>query len=181
MSETCTAGVSVAITALITQAAGQGTSNFAANLNAALAALQNGTGAANVCNQIYYSQRSLATSTSETIDLYSPPLGSGTDAFGNALTIAHVKILIIQNLGSGTPVEADVLTIGAGGSTAQCTSILTPNTSGLTLPGLGCVILTTPGAIGYLVGSSTTNHTLKIANGGAGTTSYNIWIIGSTT
>lgn len=184
MAETIQASMSVNLTAVLNQNSGIGTGTFNAPLNAIIAQLVTGNAGAGKADQVYYSQRSLATSSSENIDLYSPPLGSGTDAFGNALTITHVKMLVIQNLGQSatttTPTESDTLIIGAGGATTQCTSILTPNTSGLVIPGGGCLILTSPGAIGYLVGNSSTNHILKIATGGADTTFYNLWIVGAT-
>ncbi len=174
MAETVTSSLQVQLAAALTSTTGLGSASASFPLAALLANLTSGTGA-NKCNQIYYGQRTLASTANETLDIYNP---ATADALGNAFTIATVKMIVIQNTAA---VEADSLTIGGTGSTAGWTSWLTPNTATAVIPGGGCFIAIAPGATGYVVGASTTNHQLKVLNNSASNSVvYNIWIIGAT-
>jgi hypothetical protein len=132
-----------------------------------------GTGA-NKCNQLWFSTRTLASSASEDINVYTP---STTDAVGNALTIATVKVLLIQNT---SLVETDYLSVGGKGTTAGWTSFLADNTDIIKILGGSTICAIAPGAVGWVVGASTTNHLLTILNSGAASVTYNIAIIGAT-
>lgn len=132
-----------------------------------------GTGA-NKCNQLWFSTRTLAGSATEDINVYTP---SATDAVGNALTIATVKILYIQNTST---TETDYLSVGGKGDTSAWTSFLADNTDIMKILGGATVCAIAPGATGWIVGASTTNHVLKITNSGSGSVTYNIAIIGAT-
>lgn len=133
----------------------------------------NGTGAAKT-NQLWFSTRTIAGSATEDINVYTP---SATDALGNALTIATVKVLFIQ---STTTVETDYLSIGGKGTTAGWTSFLADNTDIIKLLGGATLCAIAPGIAGWVVGASTTNHLLTITNSGSGSVTYNIAIIGAT-
>lgn len=139
----------------------------------------NGTGAG-ASNQVLALQGTLVGTAHVDIDFYAN--GSVADAVGNAMTMAVLKMLIIQNLGviSAPAVEADSMTIGGEGSTASLTSLLGTNTDSMTLKGGGIFIIGGNGAAGYTVGASTTNHKLRIAGVGANTITYNIIAIGAT-
>jgi hypothetical protein len=135
-----------------------------------------GAGAAAAVNQAIISARSLTATSNETLDLYA--FGAANDVVGNAITLATIKIFIVQNTAA---VEADSITLGQIGSTAQWTSFMSPNTAGLIIPGGGCICMFAPGATGLVVGASTTNHQLKVVNNSASNTvAYNIIAIGAT-
>ena len=189
MSSQVTGNINCSINFNLLNALALGTASFPLSLPAFLqASLVNGVGIGKA-NQLYASQISVAQGTPVTLDLYA--LGGGNDPVGNAYTMANIKMMAFQNLGvSGTPAETDTLTIGGTSSTAALTSLLATNSSGIILPGPAATpgpsntptfMLFNPGDIGWLVGSSTTNHELVFTSNASGhTIVVNIYIIGST-
>lgn len=147
-------------------------------------ALGNGSGAALLGNQMIALSGTIAGGAHTDVDLYAN--SAAVDAVGNAVTMTVVKFLFIQNLGSGTPVEADVMKIGAIGATTQWTSFFGVNTDSIILPGplgasgLSFLMVGANGATAYAVGNSSTNHLLRLASTGANTISYNLVAIGAT-
>lgn len=171
--------ISLAINAALIQASGLTSQGLTLAQALVSAQMGNGSGAGLVA-QLYQAVFTLATNSNATLDLYA--FGGALDAGGNAYTMAQVKILIIQNLGvSGAVVESDILTIGALGTTAGWTSLLTPNTAGAIIPSGGTLLFANPTAnTGLVVGNSTTNHNLKFTSGASntGTITYNVIAIG---
>lgn len=149
--------------------------------------LSPGTGGALKCNQVLSLQGTIATTAHTDIDLYAN--GAATDALGNAVTMAVVKFLFIQNLGNsaGGSVEADALKIGSISATTQWTSFFVTNADGIILPGPLAASSTTSflmvccnGSSAYAVGASTTNHLLRLTSTGSNTIGYNVIAFGST-
>lgn len=171
--------ISIAINAALTQATGLTAQGLTLAQQLVAGQMKNGTGAGLVA-QLFQGQFTLATNSNTTLDMYA--FGGALDAGGNAYTMAQIKVLIIQNLGvNGAIVESDILTIGALGTTAGWTSLLTPNTAGLIIPSGGTIAFANPTAnTGLVVGSSTTNHNLKFTSGASntGTITYNVIAIG---
>lgn len=149
--------------------------NFATLINAALTS---GTGAGKV-NQAFYETITLASGATTTLDLYA--WGGAKDAAGNAITMATIKLLIIQVVGGAIPLETEHIVVGAGGSSAAWTSYFVANTDSATIPTGGMFFVYNPGATGYVVGASTTNHTLLLTAGTtAGPLTINIYAVGAT-
>lgn len=132
----------------------------------------NGTGAL-AANQIYIAQRTLTATSTEDINMYD--FSGALDPVGNAITMAGIKLLIIQNTAT---VAADTLTIGNKATSAAWTSIFNDNEDRVKIRGGGSLILLAPDAAGYAVVNST-NHLLKILNDSASNSvTYNIIAIG---
>src|ERR1041385_6902279 len=63
-------------------------------------ALANGTGAGKA-DQIFRTQRTLASAANDSVSMYNFAINGGSagaDPLGNALALANVKIVILQNL-----------------------------------------------------------------------------------
>ena len=125
-------------------------------------AFTGGTGAGK-CDQFYSTSLSIAASSSTDFDIYTG--GGYTDIGGNAVTMAKLKILAVLFDGPATPNEADTITLGGKGSTAQLTSLFTGNSDSIILKSGAALILCNTGNTAWAVGNSTTNHILKIATG----------------
>jgi hypothetical protein len=190
MSSSLTGSVNLAISLTLQNAAQTvGQTSFSLALPAFIqGALANGNGIGKA-NQLYATQISLANGTPQTLDLYA--YGAVTDQVGNAYALTNIKAMIFQNLGvSGTPAETDTLTIGGTSSSAALTSFLASNSSGIIIPGPSgtpgsantpTAMFWAPGDVGWLVGSSSTNHELVFTSNASGhTILVNIYIIGST-
>ncbi len=160
-------------------------------------AFANGAGASMQANQFYMVSGTIASSGHTDIDLYA--FGGANDLMGNALTMAVCKALFIQNQGISTGVsanflEADTLIVGNEGTTAAWAGgspgFFGANTHTITLPSPpangavaqgGQIIAVAPGATGWPVGSSTTNHKLRLTSGASSNTiRYNLIAIGAT-
>jgi hypothetical protein len=135
--------------------------------------LTNGTGV-NQADQIFADQRTLNPSTNENINVAT--FSGSLDAVGGTLSLARIKMLLVQNL-NGT--EANNLTIGGAGAGAW-----TPLTNGssslkVSIPGGGSFEVIAPGATGWAVGSSS-GSLLNVANvSSTGTTQYNLIVVGA--
>lgn len=150
-----------------------------------------GTGV-NKADLVWTNLRSLATATSETIDLYDLAISGGAaqlDALGLTFASLSLKGLAIQIVDSAglqitTPTAGESLKIGGEGSAASFQTMFhvsgtLSDTAGMVIPPGGAIMVFAPSAIGYVL-ADTTNHLLKIANAGAATIYYKIWILGAT-
>lgn len=178
--------VNLALVGLVSGTVGLLTPSQAiAMMNLVNATPGSGTGAGNL-NQFYQTQTTLAASATIDYDLYA--WGGALDISGTALTMAKIKLLVIQNLGVvAAPVEADSLIIGGKGATSGWTSYFGTNTdTGKILSPAS--VAATPGTfflcnlgVGYTVGNSTTNHLLTLTAGSnTGAVTYNIIAFGAT-
>lgn len=154
-------------------------------------AFTSGTGV-NKANLVWSDLRSIATASSEVIDLFDLAIDAGsaqTDGLGLAFANLALKGLCIQIVDSAgaqitTPTAGESLKIGGEGSTAAFQTLFhvsgtLSDTAGMVIAPGGALMLFAPSAIGYVV-ADTTNHLLKIANAGAATIYYKIWILGAT-
>lgn len=123
-----------------------------------------GTGV-NQANRLYYDQRTLV-STSEDLDFS----GGVTDEYGNTITLAEIKAIIIRNRsttsGQHVTVGGDANAILIGGA-ASHTQIIGPS---------GIYVLTSP--IDGITVTATTGDILKVATDA--TITYDIIVLGST-
>jgi hypothetical protein len=125
----------------------------------------------------------------------APPTSACPAASGGGGTGATFDLTlgtyVIGSPGAGQALavysEADYLTVGALGSSAQWTALLTPNTASMVmnsgtnnLPGYfeRCDGGST-GSAGLLVGTSTTNNILYVVNGGSNPVAFEIVLIGA--
>jgi hypothetical protein len=120
-----------------------------------------------VIDRLWYSQRQLASATSEEIDL----AGWITDAFGSTISFARVKALFIRNTST-----SQTLTIG--NATAPWAGPFSPATATFSIPPSGFAAWQAP-LVGWPV-TATTGDRLKIANdaGSGATCTYDIWVVG---
>jgi hypothetical protein len=132
--------------------------------------LANGAGAGQG-NVIWSDQRTLAPSTSESLDLAG---GGLVDALGQALAPARLRAMLIY----ASPANVNNLTVL--GNAAGIPALNTVATT-ITLPPGGLLLLTKPDAVGILV-TAGTGDLIVVANAGAGTSvTYDIALIGSAT
>jgi hypothetical protein len=136
----------------------------------------NGNGAGQA-NALYYAQRTLAGSASETLDIS----GSLTNNIGETFTIARVKTLIVINDPHDLSVDiANTTDLIIGAAAATQWAALLGTTGTITLePGatsLHCCKQTDATA---WVATGGSTDSLKIANGGATELKYQIVIIGA--
>lgn len=148
-----------------TGSAGLGTSTETLNLDYGIS-LTSGTGA-NQADVVYSASRSLADDANEVLDFYAS--GTLTDAFGTALTIETLKLLIVSN----TSTDASLL-IGGG---AVAVTLFDDITDIVTIPPGGKFMISAPDATGVDI---TTNKDLNLLHGGQGTSAlvYKIIAIG---
>ena len=131
--------------------------------------ITDGTGL-NEADVIWHDQRTLASSTSEEIDL----AGSLTDVFGTVLTFARIKgILISSALANGALIQV-------GGSASNgFVNWVASATDIINVRNGGTFALIAPDATAYAV-TAGTGDKLKITNtDGAATATYDIIIIGA--
>jgi hypothetical protein len=131
-------------------------------------ALTNGTGA-NQANLVWSDQRTIAASGNDDLDL----AGTLTDAFGATITFARIKTLMIK------AADTNVNNVVVGGASSTFATWVTgTNPAVLVRPG-GLLVLSASDATAYAV-TATSADTLRITNGGAGTSVvYDIILIGS--
>ena len=128
--------------------------------------MSNGTGAVDTSDLLFTDTRTLAT-TSESLDL----AGGLTDSFGNALTFARVKCLLIHN--KSTTVGQ---TVTIGGAASNQFLLFADATDKYVLGPNGIFLFWEPSAAGKVVTAST-GDLLKIET--SASISYDIVIIGS--
>jgi len=133
--------------------------------------LANGT-SANQINRRWSDTRSLASAASEEIDL----AGSLTDEFGNAVTFAKVKAIIIYNKATDPGDDLVLGTTATGGDT--CDLFLDPS-DGINIDAKGVFVWLSP-VDGFAVGAGTTDK-LKIKNSSSdeNSISYDIYLFGT--
>lgn len=129
--------------------------------------LSNGTGAVDTADMLFADQRTLAATT-ENLDL----AGGLTDVFGNTLTFARIKLLLVHNTNT---TAGNNLKIGGAASNAF---LLFDNATDIKPVGPnGIALFWEPSAAGMAVTAST-GDILKM-DAGASTIVYKIVIIGS--
>lgn len=150
-------------------------------------AFTNGSAAANKTNQFYQARLTQTISGATDIDLYA--FGAVTDGAGNAITMATIKLILIvvQGISLGTTpatftvTETDNLVFGGKGTTAGWTSVFGTNAHTIKIPAGGAFLFYDPGATGFVVGNSTTNHILTVtAPANSGTLTYDVYVLGAT-
>ncbi|MFB8242000.1 hypothetical protein ACFC58_36245 [Kitasatospora purpeofusca] len=136
---------------------------------AAAIALGSGTGA-NQADMIWSDTRTLAASATEDLDLAGVLVG----AFGNTLTFARIKGLIVRAAGA----NANTVVVGGAASNGFVGWVADSTDKVNVRPG-GVLGLFAPDATGYPV-TAGTGDLLRIGNGGAGTAvTYDIVVIGA--
>jgi hypothetical protein len=130
--------------------------------------LTNGTGA-NQANLVWSDQRTILASANDDLDL----AGVLTDAFGATITFARIKTLMIK------AADTNVNNVVVGGASSTFATWVTgTNPAVLVRPG-GLLVLSASDATAYAV-TATSADTLRITNGGAGTSVvYDIILIGA--
>lgn len=126
-------------------------------------------------NVLYVDKRTLTTGTSEDINMYD--FGGAVDQVGLTRTVARVKALMIKNLSA---TNSDELRIGGKATSAAWVSPFDANTSYIKVKGNGMLLLVCLDATGWTV-TNATNHLLKIANPGANSVSYQIFVLAADT
>lgn len=129
-----------------------------------------GNGAAQ-CDALFHDSRSLASSTSEDFDL----AGGGTDAFGDTVTFANVKLLLIEN----TSPDADAILDIGGAAANQFSTLMGAVDDEIKIhPGESKLLICRTDADGFVVTGGTADL-LKIDNqSGSNTATYKIIIAG---
>jgi len=122
-------------------------------------------------NRVWADERTIATGADDDLDLTA----GLTDAFGATIVFAAIRGIIIYNKGTGV---ADILSVGAAAAN-PIASLFGDVTDKLKIGPGGIKFLWNPSAAGYAVVTDTADI-LRIHNGGAGDTIYQIIIIGST-
>ncbi len=123
-----------------------------------------GTGA-NQANVLFHDSRT-TDATGETLDLYAS--GSLKDAFGNALTMAAIKLLYIKNTHASLILEV-------GGNASLDLLILSGTTDAIEIPAGGFNLWVCPTAAGVV---TSTSKNLYIAATASGTITYDIVAMG---
>ena len=131
--------------------------------------LLTGTGA-NQSDKEFHDRRTLAGGANEALDL----AGSLSDSFGSTLTYLRIKLMAIYNRGL---VGDEILSIG-GAAANQFTNWVGDVSDIIKVRPGGALILVAPDATAYAVTAGTGDQ-LKIANAGAGSVDYDIYLIGS--
>lgn len=126
-------------------------------------------GAANQALYIFQDTRSVAASTDDDIDL----AGSLSDAFGNTLTFATIKAIIV----SAASTNGGMLELGGDSSTGVA-GLFGATADYINIAPGGFFVISNPSAAGYAV-TATSADILRISNADSGAAaSYNIIIIG---
>lgn len=162
--------LSVAVNLANSLNSGSSAANLTSNYGVALA---NGV-AAGQADKSWWDHRTLAISTSETLDL----AGSLLDPFGGTITMARIKGLLI----SADTTNTNNVVVGGATSNAVAGLFGATTHTAIVRPGATLVWLAgTADATGYVV-TAGTGDLLQVANSGAGTTvGYSIVVIGTST
>jgi len=166
MTQSASISLSVAVSQSVAGDVNTAKNSIAIN---SLLQLLNGTGA-DQANQAFSDERTLAASTSESLDL----AGSLTDAFGASITFTKIKaMLVIADEGNGDNIEV------GGAASNGFASFLGDASDVVLVPPGGMFLLTAPDANGFAVTAST-GDLLKINNADSGAAgSYTIVLIGT--
>ena len=158
------ASIKVTLEATLRKALDLGTAQDPLSLVRAVS-LASGTGAGQA-NRSFHDMRTLASGASEELDLTTL-----TDAFGDAVVMARLKVLYVRDL-SGS----DGLLIG--GATAGALGLFADSGDVLKLPPQGILLVTAPDASGIVVGTS---NKLKFQHAGqtGGALQYEIVMLGA--
>ncbi|MFG1873392.1 hypothetical protein ACGFIV_00965 [Sphaerisporangium sp. NPDC049003] len=134
-------------------------------------ALADGTGAGRA-DKIFSDRRTLAASGTESLDL----AGGLTDAFGNVITFARIKALLIVAATGNT----NNVVVGGAASNGFATPFGDATDKLVLRPGGLCLLTTGPAdATAYAV-TAATGDLLQVANSGSGTgVTYDIVLIGA--
>lgn len=163
--------ITLSISANVANALAIGSSS--ANLsNAYSTSLTDGAGAGQA-NRVYWAQRTLTASATETLDL----AGTLLDQFGTAITFARIKALVISAAAANT----NNVVVGGGATTH--TGLLGATTyTAVVRPGATlCWFAGVADAVGYAV-TAGTGDLIQVANSSSGTSvTYDVIIIGSAT
>lgn len=115
----------------------------------------------------FHDTRTLTSGSSENIDL----AGTLTDSFGQTVSFAKVKVLMIRNKST-----ARTLTVGGAASNGFTSWVGSADDTVKVQPG-GVFLLVAPGT-GYTV-TSNTGDILKIANDAGSTCDYDLIVLGT--
>ncbi|WP_433225605.1 hypothetical protein [Actinomadura formosensis] len=128
-----------------------------------------GTGA-NSADKVFHDKRTLAASATEDLDL----AGSLLDGFGQAITFARVRGLIVY----AAPGNTNAVQVG-GAAATQFTGWVADATDKVNVRPGGLLALLAPDATAYPVGAGASDL-LRFGNGGGGTpVTYDVVIIGA--
>jgi hypothetical protein len=131
--------------------------------------LTSGTGV-DQADKVWHDRRTLATLTEDLIDL----AGSLTDAFGDALTFAKVKVVYVRLRTTTAGGE-----IQLGGTTSNgVSSLWSAANDGVKIGAGGFIVLVNPSAAGYAVTAATADI-LRVYNASAFSVDYDIIIAGT--
>lgn len=123
----------------------------------------------NQANRMWTSERTLAASATEDLDL----AGVLTDPFGQTVTLARVKALIVAAAAGNSN------NVVVGGGTNPFINWISGTTPAVIVRPGGLLLLAAPDATGYAV-TAATGDVLKVANSGAGSSvTYQIVVIGA--
>lgn len=159
-----TSNIDLLVRATLTKAAGLSVPVESLNYRKSIT-LANGTGV-NQADLLWHDQRSLAASTSETLDL----VGILQNVFGDTFSAARVKALIIVNTSADAEIE-----VGANSSNGTTT-----------ITGAGDVVYVRPGGLFAVAGGDATAYVitadtadlLRVANlDGVNEATYNVFVI----
>ncbi|HET8684975.1 MAG TPA: hypothetical protein VFM54_24345 [Micromonosporaceae bacterium] len=165
---TLTSKLIVAMIADLTNAVDLGAGVFPLNLTKQIA-LANGTGL-NQADRVWHDTRTIAASGTDDLDLS----GILTDVFGQVLTLARVKALVLAAAAANT----NAVVIGAAAANAWVGPFGAATHTSAARPG-GVNFWAAPDATGYPVVAGT-GDILRLANGGGGTSvTLDIGIIGA--
>lgn len=160
------ASLKVSIAAVLANLVDFGEANDTVQKNASIA-FSNGNGA-NQASLVWRATRVLAAGANEELDL----AGVLLDAFGNQLTFASIKAILV------TPAAGNTNNVIVGGAAANAVPLFGDVTDTVSIPPGGMFALGSPAANGWPVTAGTADK-LKVANSAGGTgVTYDIVIVG---
>lgn len=166
-AETVTGTSNVTVTSVLTESGGLSVPRDAVSLTHSLTWAAGTATTTPQADLVYRGARDLGAGTAENLDLY----GGLTSTFGTTLNFARVRAIYLRNASGSQP-----LTIGSDTAAPWAPGIV-PATAAVSLPASGALFLVAP-----LEGWPVTNGSadlLTVTNGGTGTATYHVWIIGS--
>lgn len=128
--------------------------------------LTSGTGASQA-DKLFHDTRTLTTGASEDIDL----AGSLTDGFGQTITFAKIKLVLIRN-------KSTARTLTVGNATDALVNWVGAANDVINIGPGGVLFLMAPGTAGYAVTPDTADD-IKILNDSGSSCEYDIIIIGT--
>ena len=186
MARTASAIINLSVRSLIKNpdADGLGDPGFVALFTAAVN-MKTGTGLNQSDRVISSFGRTLAQSASESIDVHNftafeaGASGAGNDALGQAVALVDITVLGVRiHPTSETSASLGTLLVGNDGTAAAWNSMFGgADDAAITLLQGGVMVVIAPPDPGYAVADST-NHLLKIAEGGVGAVTFDLLIAG---